>query len=147
MIAYDGSVSQLSGSLLATFVFLILHVSVDPFVNTASFKCPFVNKHLNEFQKHILISQFLTIFGAIMFLMKGLCARVLVCLCARVLVCLCACVLECLCACVLVCLCACVLVICACVCLCVCVRARTFVCVCVYVYVSVCVCAFVRVYV
>jgi len=44
VIEYDGSVSQLSGSLLDTFVFLILHVSVDPFVS----------KHLNDFQKHIL---------------------------------------------------------------------------------------------
>ena len=134
MIAYDGSVSQLSGSLLATFVFLILHVSVDPFVNTASFKCPFVNKHLNEFQKHILISQFLTIFGAIMFLMKGLCARVLVCLCARVLVCLCACYL---CMCVLVCVCAGTHV---CVCVRVCVRERVCVCICSCVCLSVYMC-------
>jgi len=61
MIAYDGSASQLDWSLLATFAFLILHMSVDPFVN----------KQLNEFQKHVLISQFLTTFGAIVFLLKG----------------------------------------------------------------------------
>jgi len=60
VIAYDGSASQLTGSLLATNVFLILHMRVDPFLN----------KHLNEFQRLVLISQWLTIFGGIMFLLK-----------------------------------------------------------------------------
>jgi len=60
VIAYDGSASQLSGSLLATNVFLNLHMRVDPFLN----------KHLNEFQRLVLVSQWLTIFGGIMFLLK-----------------------------------------------------------------------------
>jgi len=41
VIAYDGLASQLAGSLLATNVFLILHMRVDPFLN----------KHPNEFQR------------------------------------------------------------------------------------------------
>ena len=59
VVAYDGSPSHLAGSLLTVFLFLILHLQVDPYLN----------RGLNEFQRLILLSQFFTIFSGIMYIM------------------------------------------------------------------------------
>jgi len=59
-VAYDGSTSQLSGSLLTTFIFLMLHLRVDPYLS----------KVLNSFQRLVLVSQFLTISGGIIIVLK-----------------------------------------------------------------------------
>jgi len=59
-VAYDGSTSQLSGSLLTTFIFLMLHLRVDPYLS----------KVLNSFQRLVLVSQFLTISGGIILVLK-----------------------------------------------------------------------------
>jgi len=61
VVAYNGSPPQLAGSILTVFLFLVLHLQVSPYLN----------KGLNEFQRLILISQFFTIFGGLMFIMMG----------------------------------------------------------------------------
>ena len=61
VVIYDGSAPHLAGSLLTTFVFILLHLQVHPYLN----------KGLNDFQRLALITQFLTIFGCIIFLMVG----------------------------------------------------------------------------
>jgi hypothetical protein len=57
VVVYQGSPPHLAGSLLTIFLFLCLHLTVDPYLN----------KGLNEFQRLILFSQFFTIFGGIMY--------------------------------------------------------------------------------
>jgi len=47
VVVYKGSPPQLAGSLLTIFLFLVLHIQVNPYLN----------KGLNEFQRIILISQ------------------------------------------------------------------------------------------
>jgi Ca2+-binding EF-hand superfamily protein len=59
VVAYDGSPSHLAGSLLTVFLFLVLHLQVDPYLN----------RGLNEFQRLILLSQFFTIFSGIMYIL------------------------------------------------------------------------------
>jgi hypothetical protein len=57
VVVYRGSPPHLAGSLLTIFLFLCLHLTVDPYLN----------KGLNDFQRLILFSQFFTIFGGIMY--------------------------------------------------------------------------------
>jgi len=57
VVVYQGSPPHLAGALLTIFLFLCLHLTVEPYLN----------KGLNEFQRLILFSQFFTIFGGIMY--------------------------------------------------------------------------------
>ena len=59
VVAFDGSESHLIGSLFVTFVFILLHLQVNPYLN----------KGLNDFQRLALVSQFFTIFGCIIYLL------------------------------------------------------------------------------
>ena len=59
VVVYNGSPPHLAGSLLTTFFFLVMHLQVHPYLNQG----------LNNFQRLALVVQFLTIFGAILFLM------------------------------------------------------------------------------
>jgi len=59
VVAYNGTAPQMVGSLITTFVFLLAHLQVHPYLN----------RHLNDFQRLSLITQFFTIFGAIIFLL------------------------------------------------------------------------------
>jgi hypothetical protein len=61
VVVYDGSSSHLIGALIVTFTFILFHLQVHPYLN----------KGLNDFQRLALITQFLTIFGSIIFLMVG----------------------------------------------------------------------------
>ncbi len=67
VVVYQGSPPHLAGSLLTVFLFLSLHLTVDPYLN----------KGLNEFQRLILFSQFFTIFGGIMYHMVSLSDKLL----------------------------------------------------------------------
>ena len=58
VVWFDGSEEHLTGSLLTTFVFIVLHLVRRPYLNTG----------LNNFQTLALITQFLTIFTLIIFL-------------------------------------------------------------------------------
>lgn len=55
-VMYDGSPEHLAGSLLTTFLALILHMQLAPYLNSG----------LNVSQRLALISQFLTIFAGLM---------------------------------------------------------------------------------
>jgi hypothetical protein len=55
-VMYDGSPEHLAGSLLTTFIALILHMQLAPYLNSG----------LNVSQRLALISQFLTIFAGLM---------------------------------------------------------------------------------
>ena len=57
VILYDGTPPHLVGALLTTFVFLLLHVLWHPYLN----------QDLNEFQRLTLITQFITVFGCIIY--------------------------------------------------------------------------------
>ena len=59
VVVYSGSAPHLAGSLITTFIFILLHLQVHPYLN----------KGLNEFQRLALVTQFLTIFGGIIYLM------------------------------------------------------------------------------
>jgi len=59
VVVYAGSAPHLAGSLLTTFLFILLHLQVHPYLNSG----------LNEFQRLALVTQFLTIFGGIIYLM------------------------------------------------------------------------------
>ena len=59
MVWFDGSKEHLAGSLLTTFVFILLHLKRRPYLNTG----------LNNFQTYALITQFLTILTCILFLL------------------------------------------------------------------------------
>ena len=67
VVVYQGSPPHLAGALLTIFLFLCLHLTVDPYLN----------KGLNEFQRLILFSQFFTIFGGIMYHMVSCVDRML----------------------------------------------------------------------
>ena len=59
VVAFDGSAPHLAGSLLTTFIFLLLHL----------IKNPYHNAGLNNFQRLALITHFFTIFAGILYLM------------------------------------------------------------------------------
>ena len=61
---YKGEPAQLAGSLLTIFIFLVLHMLLKPFLNQG----------LNIFQRLALISQWLTVFGGLMFVVTDLLA-------------------------------------------------------------------------
>ena len=59
VVLFDGSAPHLAGALLITFFFIMSHLMVDPYLNTG----------LNEFQRLALVTQFLTIFGGLIYLL------------------------------------------------------------------------------
>ena len=59
VVLFDGSFPHLAGALLITFFFIMSHLMVDPYLNTG----------LNEFQRLALVTQFLTIFGGLIYLL------------------------------------------------------------------------------
>ena len=59
VVIYNGSAPHLVGSLITTFLFIIAHLRVHPYLN----------RRLNNFQRLALISQFFTILGCIIYLM------------------------------------------------------------------------------
>ena len=61
---YQGEPAQLAGSLLTIFIFLVLHMLLKPYLNQG----------LNIFQRLALISQWLTVFGGLMFVVTDLLA-------------------------------------------------------------------------
>jgi len=61
VVAFEGSAPQLVGSLLTTFVFILLHLQVNPYLN----------RGLNHFQRLALITQFITCLSGIIYLMVG----------------------------------------------------------------------------
>jgi hypothetical protein len=61
VVLFDGSAPHLCGALLITFLFILAHLLVDPYLNQG----------LNDFQRLALVTQFLTIFGSIIYLMVG----------------------------------------------------------------------------
>ena len=61
---YKGEPAQLAGSLLTIFIFLVLHMLLKPYLNQG----------LNIFQRLALISQWLTVFGGLMFVVTDLLA-------------------------------------------------------------------------
>jgi hypothetical protein len=62
VVIYDGSAPHLVGSLVTTFIFIIAHLRVNPYLN----------KPLNDFQRLALITQFFTILGCIVYLLVEL---------------------------------------------------------------------------
>ena len=64
-VLYSGEPPQLAGSLLTIFVFLILHILLKPYLNEG----------LNVFQRLASLSQFLTVFGALMFVIMDFMER------------------------------------------------------------------------
>ena len=59
VVIYNGSAPHLFASLLTTFIFILAHLRVHPYLN----------RRLNNFQRLALITQFLTILGGIIYLL------------------------------------------------------------------------------
>ena len=59
VVLFDGSAPHLLGALIITFLFIISHLTVDPYLN----------KGLNDFQRLALVTQFFTILGGVIYLL------------------------------------------------------------------------------